>query len=92
MDLIKHIQTAVIADKIGCGIACLCVAGQKKSPANFVCSKSEIMETAPTLETVFQALHALYHNPDVTGKEKASVWLGELQRSVSMMLQPHHTC
>ena len=40
------------------------------------------MEAAPSLETVFQALQALYHNPDVSGKEKASIWLGELQRSV----------
>lgn len=41
------------------------------------------MEQAPTLDTVNQALQALYNNPDVVGKEKASVWLGELQRSVS---------
>ena len=41
------------------------------------------MESAPSLETVFQALAALYHNPDTAGKEKASVWLGELQKSVS---------
>ncbi|XP_064600886.1 LOW QUALITY PROTEIN: transportin-3-like [Liolophura sinensis] len=40
------------------------------------------MESVPTIETVQQALHALYRNPDVVGKEKASVWLGELQRSV----------
>ncbi|XP_013777598.1 transportin-3-like [Limulus polyphemus] len=40
------------------------------------------METAPSLETVYQAIHALYHNPDPAGKEKASSWLGELQRSV----------
>ena len=40
------------------------------------------METLPSIETVLQALQALYHNPDVAGKEKASVWLGELQRSV----------
>ncbi|ESO89343.1 hypothetical protein LOTGIDRAFT_177445 [Lottia gigantea] len=40
------------------------------------------MEQAPTLETVCQALQALYNNPDTTGKEKASVWLGELQKSV----------
>lgn len=44
------------------------------------------METAPSLETVNQALQALYNNPDVVGKEKASVWLGELQRSVSIFL------
>lgn len=41
------------------------------------------MDSEPSLETVGQALHALYNNPDVNGKEKASVWLGELQRSVS---------
>lgn len=40
------------------------------------------MENSPPLETVHQALQALYNNPDVAGKEKASVWLGELQRSV----------
>ncbi|XP_059139993.1 transportin-3-like isoform X2 [Physella acuta] len=40
------------------------------------------MDTAPSLDTVNQALQALYNNPDVTGKEKASVWLGELQKSV----------
>ena len=40
------------------------------------------MEAAPSLETVFQALYALYRNPDISGKEKASIWLGELQRSV----------
>ncbi|XP_029646320.1 transportin-3 [Octopus sinensis] len=40
------------------------------------------MESPPPLETVHQALQALYNNPDVSGKENASVWLGELQRSV----------
>lgn len=42
------------------------------------------MDSEPSLETVNHALQALYNNPDVTGKEKASVWLGELQRSVSV--------
>ncbi|GAB6030207.1 Transportin-3 [Chamberlinius hualienensis] len=40
------------------------------------------MESSPSIETVCQAIHALYHNPDAGGKERASVWLGELQRSV----------
>lgn len=40
------------------------------------------MDSSPSLETVCQAIYALYHNPDTSGKEKASVWLGELQRSV----------
>jgi len=40
------------------------------------------MDSAPSLETVLQALHTLYHGDDGGGKEKASVWLGELQKSV----------
>ncbi|CAG5115054.1 unnamed protein product [Candidula unifasciata] len=40
------------------------------------------IDAPPSLDTVNQALQALYNNPDVTGKEKASVWLGELQKSV----------
>lgn len=36
----------------------------------------------PTLPLVYQAVQALYHDPDPAGKERASVWLGELQRSV----------
>ncbi len=46
------------------------------------------MESMPQLETVFQALNALYRNPDIDGKEKASVWLGELQRSVRVEVSP----
>ena len=41
------------------------------------------MDSQPPLETVVQALNALYQNPDASGKEKASLWLGELQKSVS---------
>lgn len=37
----------------------------------------------PSLPIVYQAVQALYHDPDPTGKERASVWLEELQRSVS---------
>ncbi|XP_070539739.1 transportin-3-like [Ptychodera flava] len=40
------------------------------------------MEAAPTLETVVQAVQTLYHSPDLSAKEKASKWLGDLQRSV----------
>ena len=36
----------------------------------------------PTIPLVYQAVQALYHDPDPAGKERASVWLGELQRSV----------
>lgn len=36
----------------------------------------------PALQTVYQAVQALYHDPDPSGKERASLWLGELQRSV----------
>lgn len=38
----------------------------------------------PSLALVYQAIQALYHDPDPAGKERASVWLGELQRSVNM--------
>lgn len=37
----------------------------------------------PSLALVYRAVQALYHDPDPAGKERASVWLGELQRSVS---------
>uniref|UniRef100_A0A672JY46 Transportin-3 n=1 Tax=Sinocyclocheilus grahami TaxID=75366 RepID=A0A672JY46_SINGR len=36
----------------------------------------------PNLPLVYQAVQALYHDPDPAGKERASVWLGELQRSM----------
>ncbi|XP_074022541.1 transportin-3 isoform X6 [Numenius arquata] len=36
----------------------------------------------PSLQVVYQAVQALYHDPDPSGKERASCWLGELQRSV----------
>ena len=41
------------------------------------------MDSAPSLDTVVQALDTLYHNPNVAGKEEASIWLGKLQGSVS---------
>ncbi|PNF38379.1 Transportin-3 [Cryptotermes secundus] len=40
------------------------------------------MNSSPPLDAVYQAVFTLYHNPDPTEKEKASLWLGELQRSV----------
>lgn len=39
-------------------------------------------EAKPNLALVYQAVQALYHDPDPAGKERASVWLGDLQRSV----------
>lgn len=36
----------------------------------------------PSLPIVYQAVQALYHDPDPAGKERASVWLEELQRSM----------
>ncbi|GFW55800.1 transportin-3 [Trichonephila clavipes] len=40
------------------------------------------MDSQPTLQIVCQAIYSLYHNPDPAEKEKASNYLGELQRSV----------
>lgn len=42
----------------------------------------------PSLAVVYQAVQALYHDPDPAGKERASVWLGELQRSVRKWEMP----
>lgn len=42
----------------------------------------------PNLALVYQAVQALYHDPDPAGKERASVWLGELQRSVRKWERP----
>uniref|UniRef100_A0A8D3E5S5 Transportin-3 n=1 Tax=Scophthalmus maximus TaxID=52904 RepID=A0A8D3E5S5_SCOMX len=44
---------------------------------------TQVMEGGkPNLTLVYQAVQALYHDPDPAGKERASVWLGELQRSM----------
>lgn len=43
------------------------------------------MDSSPSLDTVYQAVYTLYHNPDPSEKEKASQWLGELQKSVSIL-------
>ena len=44
------------------------------------------MESPPPLHTVYQAVSALYNCPDTSEKEKASLWLGELQKSVILNL------
>ncbi|XP_063700917.1 transportin-3 [Culicoides brevitarsis] len=40
------------------------------------------MENPPSTETVLQGVHALYNNPDLKEKDKASAWLAELQKSI----------
>ncbi|KAG1670798.1 Transportin-3 [Nymphon striatum] len=40
------------------------------------------MDKMPDTEVVIQAINSLYHNPEITNKEKASKWLGSLQESV----------
>uniref|UniRef100_T1J5F3 Importin N-terminal domain-containing protein n=1 Tax=Strigamia maritima TaxID=126957 RepID=T1J5F3_STRMM len=40
------------------------------------------MDSFLSLEDVRKAIHVLNHDPDNTRKEKASAWLGELQKSV----------
>ncbi|XP_063822834.1 transportin-3 [Ostrinia nubilalis] len=37
---------------------------------------------APPMDTVYQAISALYDNPDASEKEKASLWLGDVQKSI----------
>lgn len=41
------------------------------------------MDSPPNLETVYQAVFSLYNNTNPAEPGKASLWLGELQRSVS---------
>lgn len=45
------------------------------------------MEVAPSTESVFQGVQALYTNPNKDEKEKASKWLEEFQKSVSKILK-----
>ncbi|XP_021198005.2 transportin-3 [Helicoverpa armigera] len=36
----------------------------------------------PTMDTIYQAISALYDNPNASEKEKASLWLGDMQKSI----------
>ncbi|KAI8422854.1 hypothetical protein MSG28_006596 [Choristoneura fumiferana] len=36
----------------------------------------------PSMDTIYQAISALYDNPNANEKEKASKWLGEIQKSI----------
>lgn len=36
------------------------------------------------MDTIYEAIRALYDNPNANEKEKASRWLGEVQKSVSI--------
>lgn len=40
------------------------------------------MDQKPEIELVYLAVSSLYHNPDPSEKERASQWLGNLQKSV----------
>lgn len=40
----------------------------------------------PSIETVYQAVYTLFKDSNVTEKEKASLWLGEFQKSVSLTI------
>jgi len=44
------------------------------------------MAAGPSVDSVLQALDALYHQPDADGKHQASLWLTELQSSVCLTL------
>ncbi|VVD03314.1 unnamed protein product [Leptidea sinapis] len=37
---------------------------------------------APSMDTVYQAISALYDNQNTQEKEKASIWLGDVQKSI----------
>lgn len=44
------------------------------------------------MDTVYQAISALYDNPNANEKEKASIWLGDIQKSVSTPLLSPDSC
>lgn len=44
----------------------------------------------PSMDTIYQAISALYDNPNANEKEKASKWLGEIQKSVSNFLKQEY--
>lgn len=44
----------------------------------------------PTIDTIYQAISALYDNPNASEKEKASLWLGDMQKSVSIPLNIYY--
>lgn len=44
------------------------------------------MDQPPTLDMVHMAVFALYNNPNSSEKEKASQWLGDLQKSVRISI------
>lgn len=37
----------------------------------------------PSMDMIYQAIGALYDNPNASEKEQASKWLGDMQKSVS---------
>jgi len=45
------------------------------------------MDSAPSMDNVVQALNILYRQPDATGKEKASAYLNDMQKSVVILVQ-----
>jgi hypothetical protein len=46
------------------------------------------MDSKPSLNLVLAAVSALYNNPNTTEKERASQWLGDLQKSVRSDTNP----
>lgn len=42
------------------------------------------MDQPPDLENVYSAVYTLYHSLDKSEKEKASSWLTDIQRSVTI--------
>lgn len=44
------------------------------------------MDSPPSLDTVYQAVTSLYNSSDSTEQEKASLWLNELQKSASFLV------
>lgn len=42
-----------------------------------------MMESVPTVETVYQGVHAMYNTANASERQKATKWIEQFQNSVS---------
>lgn len=45
------------------------------------------MESAPTAETVYQGVYAMFNTSNMTERQKATKWLEDFQNSVSLEMK-----
>lgn len=45
---------------------------------------AKMMESAPTAETVYQGVYAMFNTQNMSERQKATKWLEDFQNSVSL--------